>query len=128
MMAPRGARIVTRGLPVDQSLKLLGDLDVQLDDTLVCLALATILGSDREGTVTLGVVENREQLGAGIDHGALHGLTKTTERVICFTGTRPAAVGKTTPGRDSAACDGVVRRGHPFLSGHHGTTVQATTE
>src|SRR5450755_3994414 len=45
--------------PVDQHLKLLSYLHVQLYDTLVGLTLAAILGSHREGTVFLRVVENR---------------------------------------------------------------------
>jgi hypothetical protein len=55
------------GPPVDQRFKLLSYLHVQLHDTHVALTLAAILGSDREATVFLRVVENREQLGSGID-------------------------------------------------------------
>jgi hypothetical protein len=51
---------------VDQRLKLLSYLHVQLHYTLIGLTLAAILGSDREATIFLCVVENREQLGAGI--------------------------------------------------------------
>jgi hypothetical protein len=40
------------GLPVDQRLKLLSYLHIQLHDTLVGLALAAILGSDREATAS----------------------------------------------------------------------------
>ena len=39
-----------KGLPVDQPFKLLSDLHIQLDDTLIGLALAAILGSHREAT------------------------------------------------------------------------------
>jgi hypothetical protein len=53
---------------VDQRHKLLSYLHVQLHDTLIDLKLAAILGSDREATIFLRVVENREQFGAGIDH------------------------------------------------------------
>jgi hypothetical protein len=63
------------GTAPHQRLKLLGDLHVQLDNTFIGLALAAILGSDREPTEILGVVENREQLCSGIDH---HG-----DRVLC---------------------------------------------
>ena len=55
-------------LPVDQRLKLVSDLDVQLCDTFVELALAAILGADRQINVFLRVAENRDQLGLGIDH------------------------------------------------------------
>jgi hypothetical protein len=44
---------VETGLP-HQRLKLLGDLHVQLDNTFIGLALAAILGSDREPTEILG--------------------------------------------------------------------------
>jgi hypothetical protein len=56
----RGAK---KDLPIDQPFKLLGDLDVQLDDTLIGLALASILGSDRESAVFLRSVQNSKQLG-----------------------------------------------------------------
>src|SRR5712664_886507 len=64
------------GPPVDQCVKLLSYLHVQLHDTLVGLPLAAFLGSHREATVFLCIVENHEQLGFGIDHHghALSGL------------------------------------------------------
>src|SRR5450755_1158077 len=48
------------GPPIDQRLKLLSYLYVQLHDTLVGLTLVAILGSDREATVFLRAVENRK--------------------------------------------------------------------
>src|SRR3984893_11817846 len=56
------------GPPIDQRLKLLSYLHVQLHDTHVGLTLAAVLGSDREAPVFLRLVENRKQLGSGIDH------------------------------------------------------------
>src|ERR1700682_5905801 len=56
------------GLSLDQRLKLLRDLEVQLRETLVELALAAILGADRQIKVFLGVAESRDQLGLEIDH------------------------------------------------------------
>jgi hypothetical protein len=53
---------------VDQRLKLLSYLHVQLHYTLIDLTLAAILGAEREASISLRMVENREQLGAGIDH------------------------------------------------------------
>ena len=55
-------------LAVHHGLKLLSNLEVQLCDTFVELALAAILGADRQIKVFLGVAENRFQPGLGIDH------------------------------------------------------------
>src|SRR5450631_3947849 len=76
------------GPPVDQRLKLLSYLHVQLHDTHVALTLAAILGSHREATVFLRLVENGKQLGFGIDHhgDALRALmSETTEPHDCST-------------------------------------------
>src|SRR5258705_371916 len=54
-------------LPVDQRLKLLGNLHIQIDDAFIAFALAAIPASDRKETIFLGVVEDREQLAFGID-------------------------------------------------------------
>jgi hypothetical protein len=79
-----------KDLPVDQPFKLLGDLDVQLDDTLIGLAFASILGSHRETTVFLRSVQNSKQLGFGIDHhdDAPCCLSSTTEPRDRFSATR----------------------------------------
>jgi hypothetical protein len=45
----------------------LSNLEVQLGDPLVELALAAILGAGRQIKVFLGVVESRDQLGLGIN-------------------------------------------------------------
>src|SRR5258705_5127115 len=55
-------------LPAHHGLKLLSDLEVQLCDTLVELALAAILGARRQIKVFLHVAEDLDQLGLGIDH------------------------------------------------------------
>src|SRR6266478_2287540 len=55
-------------LPAHHGLKLLSDLEVQLCDTLVELALAAILGARRQIKVFLHVAEDFDQLGLGIDH------------------------------------------------------------
>src|SRR5450631_604522 len=76
------------GPPVDQRLKLLSYLHVQLHDTHVALTLAAILGSHREATVFLRLVEYGKQLGFRIDHhgDALHALmSETTEPHDCST-------------------------------------------
>src|SRR3984893_1886057 len=76
------------GPPIDQRLKLLSYLHVQLHDTNVGLTLAAVLGSDREAPVFLRLVENGKQLGFGIDHhgDALRALMpETTEPHDCST-------------------------------------------
>ena len=53
MLGPFAARCGRRyALPVDQRLKLLGDIHVQLHDALVALSLAAILGAHREANRT----------------------------------------------------------------------------
>jgi len=73
-------------LPVDQRLKLLGNLHIQLDDAFIAVALAAIPASDRKETIFLGVVEDREQLAFGIDqHGHGSVLWKRPSRKNCST-------------------------------------------
>src|SRR6266849_10585453 len=55
-------------LSLDQRLKLLRDLYVQLCNTFVERALATILGAGRQINVFLRAAESCDQLGLGIDH------------------------------------------------------------
>src|SRR5450631_2691530 len=56
------------GLSLNQRLELLSDLEVQLCDPFVELALAAILGAARQIKVFLGVAESGDQLGLGVDH------------------------------------------------------------
>jgi hypothetical protein len=75
------------GPPVDQCVKLLSYLHVQFHDTLVGLPLAAFLGSHREATVFLCIVENHQQLGFGTVIMAMLPVlsVRTTEPNDCST-------------------------------------------
>jgi hypothetical protein len=69
MLGPFAARCGgPYGLLVDQRLKLLSDINVQLYDTLAELALAAILTFDREIKVFFRIAENINELCLGIDY------------------------------------------------------------
>ena len=61
-------------LPLDHCLKPLGNPDVQIDDTLVTLTLASVSASNGEDTVCLGLVENEGPVALVALHSDSDGL------------------------------------------------------